>query len=78
MNNRFDAITECPHCKEQAFQPVMLEDKYLKTRLEAHKHTTNLVGTMTIGCKMVEIYFKLCTLCGFMAPFSPSYLKVNR
>jgi hypothetical protein len=27
---------------------------------------------------MFEMYFKLCTLCGFMAPFSPIYLKVNR
>lgn len=68
---KFKLPSKCPHCnKEGAFIPISFDDgQFAKAAFEVQKFSDRSVG-FTLGAPTINVIFKACQSCGFIAPFS--------
>lgn len=67
----FKLPSKCPHCdKEDAFIPIKFDDgQFAKATIDVQKFSDRSVG-FTLAGPNINVVFKACQSCGFIAPFS--------
>lgn len=70
MKKQFTDITNCPHCKRLSFAPARDSNQFAFSSLDIVPEYVLEQGGMVLGGgTAVQFAYKVCTSCGFLAPF---------
>lgn len=76
----FGKTTDCPICKdEQCFSPARFHDKFgsplIRGGITANPFHQGGNGGISLGSPAIDLVFKNCTSCGYVAVFSVMVLE---
>jgi len=79
VNEPFSSVSKCPHCGgERSFRKAVFDDGKLMMAVWSIRAMDNANYGFTLGGPHIDVLFKYCDDCGYMAPFSKSIVNTKR